>query len=78
MTPAHRCYSRVFAGRPMQWYSTPSAAITAGSYRLRPSNTTGVRSVALMSSKSGVRNSSHSVTMARSSDHPRPDAPLHR
>ena len=29
-----------------------------------------MRSAALIASKSGVRNSSHSVTMARSSDHP--------
>ena len=32
----------------MQWYSNQNAAITADSYRLRPSNTTGVRSAALM------------------------------
>ena len=52
----------------MQWYSSPNAAITTGSYKLRPSNTTGVRSEALMASKSGVRNSFHSVTMANVAD----------
>ena len=49
----------------MQWYSSPKLAITAGSYRLRPSNTTGVRSAALMASKSGVRYSFHSATITR-------------
>ena len=57
----------MFAGLPMQWYSSPKRAITAGSYRLRPSNTTGVRSTERMPSKSGVRNSFHSVTMASAS-----------
>ena len=32
----------------VQWYSSPKAAITDGSYKLRPSNTTGVCSAALM------------------------------
>ncbi len=36
----------------------------AGSYRLRPSKITGVLNVLLMKSKSGLRNSRHSVTMA--------------
>ena len=30
---------------PMQGYSNPNAAISAGSYRLRPPNTTGERPV---------------------------------
>ena len=47
----------------MQWYSSPNAVITEGSYRLRPSNTTGVRNAVRMASKSGVRNALHSVTM---------------
>ena len=51
----------------MQWYSSPKAAIMAGSYKLRPSNTTGVRSATRMASKSGVRNFFHSVTMANAS-----------
>ena len=65
--PQRRHGSGTTAARPTQWYSSPNAAITAGSYKLRPSNTTGVRSAALMASKSGVRNSFHSVTMASAS-----------
>ena len=57
----------------MQWYSNPNAAITDGLYRLRPSNTTGVRSAALMSSKSGVRNGFHLVTIGEGAS-PRPQA----
>ena len=61
--------SGVACGRQMQWYSSPNVAtITTGAYRLHPSNTTGVRSAALMASKSGVRNSFHSVTMASVAD----------
>ena len=55
----------VAAALPLQWYASPYAAIgiSAGSYRLRPSNTTGVRNAVRMASKSGVRNALHSVTM---------------
>ena len=35
----------VACGRPMQWYSSPNAAITAGSYKLRPSNTSALTSL---------------------------------
>ena len=52
----------------MQWYSGPKLAISAGSYRWRSSNTTGVRSAVRLASKSGVRNSFHSVTMASVAD----------
>ena len=53
-------------GQCMQGYSSPNAAITAGSCRLRPSNATGVRRAARIASKSGARNSSpqHRVTKA--------------
>ena len=54
----------VAAALPMQCYSSPYAAITEGSYRLRPSNTTGVRSAARTASRSGVGDFFHSVTMA--------------
>src|SRR5690242_6636989 len=48
--------------RPMPWYSNPSERMRAGSYRLRPSMTSGRRSACFMRSKSGLRYTSHSVT----------------
>ena len=50
MDPSNRCSSRVCAALPMQLYSSPNAAITAGSNRLRPSTTTGVSRAAAFAS----------------------------
>ena len=51
----------------MQWYSKPNSRISEGSYRLRPSKTSGERRLFLIESKSGVRNSFHYVTMTSAS-----------
>lgn len=53
--------------RPMPWYSSPMRCTSAGSQMLRPSNSTGCLSVAFRCSKSGVRNSFHSVTSSSAS-----------
>ncbi len=54
--------------RPIGKYSIPWAATIRGSYRLRPSKITGVLELRLSApSKSGLRNSFHSVTMASAS-----------
>ena len=42
-----RKFSGLGIGRPIAWYSMPSSVIASGSYRLRPSKTTGVFSTAL-------------------------------
>ncbi len=57
-------------------HSSPNAAITAGSYRLRPSNATGVLSAARIASKLVSRNSSpqHRVTKAIGAQQRRIDA----
>src|SRR5690606_36053173 len=53
--------------RPMPWYSKPSARISAGAYRLRPSMITGFSSKARMRSRSGARNTFHSVAISSAS-----------
>src|SRR5690606_39223983 len=53
--------------RPMPWYSKPCARISAGAYRLRPSMTSGVFSSARMRSRSGARNTFHSVAISKAS-----------
>ena len=45
----------------------PIERTSFGSYRLRPSKISGFLSLALMVSKSGLRNSFHSVTMTSAS-----------
>src|SRR5690606_13763600 len=53
--------------RPMPWYSKPWAHMSAGEYRLRPSITSGALSRARTRSRSGARNTFHSVAMSRPS-----------
>src|SRR5690606_8099026 len=53
--------------RPMPKYCRPARRTTAGSYRLRPSNSARAFSVDASHAKSGLRNSSHSVITASAS-----------
>src|SRR5207248_243012 len=53
--------------RPMVSYVKPKRASLSGSYRLRPSTINGRASSCFMRVKSGLRYSSHSVTIASAS-----------